>query len=272
MKKIFIAVISLFLLCCCAEASTLEPIATSLTSLSSTTALQTTAPQIIKKYDRTIMANYKEVKNKFSENRNAYDVYPSIPKNYYENVQININHDYPELTGMLDRQKQEKVNEIIKTHVLDWFNDDLVFFEKSNMNYEITLNTPDLLSIKFGGEEYQIRGMHPYNISDSITIDLNTLSVLELRDIVLLNEEFVEKLHVSNNIVAPLLEANYSQENQEYLLNIVRNYTLNELVEDFRKENKYSRDFYLTPTSIWLNLSTKMSALGDYFWLEVKDE
>ena len=118
--------------------------------------------------------------------------------------------EYPQLYGMDDQDVEYKLNNMIKdfitkksgiTKEMETFllPDGIIWTDTLtvNYNYEITLQTSEILSILFrGSSDFQSSPMDHYTNQEAygLTIDIKTQTELKLADFASLNEELVEKI------------------------------------------------------------------------------
>lgn len=96
---------------------------------------------------------------------------------------------YPQITGLDDIIKQNKINSIIKDDAL---------YQRTNVDnlgveikYTIELNNTDILSIKYEGIEYFKGAAHPNDVFYTTNIDIATGSKLRLLDLVNIDHNLV---------------------------------------------------------------------------------
>jgi len=229
-------VLSVLLLCAASCGARQEPIAHQTTeAITESTTVAKLEPLIdLAKYDRSKVGDYSEEKNTFSK-KNAQNV---------EVVFV-----YPQLIEMHDKTKQQEVNKflyetiLINNHLNEQKSLDMIdFFE---MNYRLTLSTPEIVSIAFGGVIAGAGGANS-GFAYGLTIDLNTMQMLELSDFVAVDENLV------NNLLASEQVFNFpNSENVPDWDETVRGvFRANWTAEDISPRFEYSRDFYVTPTTI----------------------
>lgn len=113
----------------------------------------------------------------------------SISKTF-KNVKIN----YLQINNSSDSSKEQKINELIKTSVLEVLNDykDSLSSLSLTMDYEIKYKGEDLLSIEYLGLANVKGAAHPVNVIKTTNIDLKKGKQLSLSDVVTLNDSFAE--------------------------------------------------------------------------------
>lgn len=171
---------------------------------------------------------------------------------------------YPQVTGLADITKQNKINSIIKDDAL---------YHRTNVDnlgveikYTIELKNADILSIKYEGIEYFKGAAHPNDAFYTTNIDIATGSKLRLLDLV----------NIDNNLVNAYRKGTYinfmgiSASDLANEINAERSDT--DLIKAFNlaDENNTSEVCsYLTPD--YLVISTQEAfAIGSHAEFEIK--
>jgi len=206
---------------------------------------------ILNKYDRSKVGAYSEEKKTFLTT-NA------------RNVDITL--DYPQLVGMEDKTRQQKINKMIYETILsdNNLNDNtyLDMLDNFSMGYRIELSAPDLISISFTGGMAGDGGRN-CGFAHGLTFDLNTMQKLELNDFVAVDENLVNNLLASERVFN--YDNPYVPDWEETILGIFRaRYTAKDILDMF----EYKREFYMTPTTICIMFPIEYNA-GGYVWVEV---
>lgn len=201
------------------------------------------------------------------------ETYQIIKKTYaHEEFKIH----YPQLTGMNDRQKQKKINEMIKHDRIDGLKDleepeDEFFWGKKyfiEQDYVIKLQSANLLSIQYLGYYYLEGTAHPTRTCSTINIDLRQVKKIALNDVV----------KIDNNFAAKVRQGKYQPwdpgldlEKVGVLNRVFENYDDKKLCEylgkaDLKEYNVWS---YFTTDSLGISIETS-HPIGDHVEFEVK--
>lgn len=98
---------------------------------------------------------------------------------------------YPQIINMNDGTAQEKLNKLIsETALIDV--KELETGTEYELNYEVTLNAPTIISIYFDGYGNVPGAAHPYQFLRSVTIDTVSQRTVPLTSLISINEGFVE--------------------------------------------------------------------------------
>ncbi len=124
------------------------------------------------------------------------EVYTAKSKNMEENIK------YPVVKNMINKDNEEKINNIIIEHL--GVNEEPAEIDDENFkatlhaDYEIMKRTKDILSIRFFLSFYQEGAALSDNLIDALTFDMKTGKVLELKD---LFKEDVDYENILNSIL-----------------------------------------------------------------------
>lgn len=204
---------------------------------------------------QTTMPGTDDTTDEFTQGKTSYVV---NRESFSEGEDIIIY--YPQISGLDDQERQDKINEIIRQDarsVLPEDND----LSKLNLelDYEIKWQGSNVLSIWYDGMEYYEEAAHPNNIIITTNIDMNRGSRIKFQDIFYIDQLLVENLLRKNTYVWPLGSA--EQEIMEYIQQ--------ELIDDFIKSTLYDNSFYLAWDFVGFSKFTSHAA-GDYAVYEVK--
>ncbi|NLA87830.1 MAG: DUF4163 domain-containing protein, partial [Clostridiales bacterium] len=188
--------------------------------------------------------------------------------------QDEISIDYPQISGLGDSAKEQKINDYIKndiwdsqvTEVIDGYKDiDMDIKLTVDMGYRVTLSTSKLLSIEYSGSAYIEGGAHPNNYFYGVTIDLESAARLKLYDFVQIDEHLIEKLRSS----AKTLQLFDSAENNSAVIDEVLSNLENgdDHFPIWELHNGSEKNFCLTPDALVVNVYISHVA-GDYVLLE----
>ncbi len=113
----------------------------------------------------------------------------------YSEDELRYSINYPQLAGLLDTDRQEQVNKIIKDEaikVLKYYEDPFGSVE-INIDYNITLETPSLLSIQYSGIGSVSNAAHPNKLFYTTNIDVEKGEKIRLADIINIDSIFIQK-------------------------------------------------------------------------------
>lgn len=198
-----------------------------------------------------------------NESNGATDLY-EITRETYSSPNIKIN--YPQIIGLSDKDKQERINKIIKKDALAVVNGYSDRDEVSmNIDYEIKFQNAGLLSIKYSGIRNSKNTPHPTNEFYTSNINIYEGCRLRLKDIVNVDNNFVEKVKKGTFIaVSPEITSK------------MVNYTNDQLIEAFstadlinHRENGYGAYSYFTNDSYGISVEVS-HVIGDHVEFEVK--
>ena len=102
---------------------------------------------------------------------------------------------YPQISNMNDREKQNRLNEIIKSEALSILRDyDKESLAKLTVKLDFVIGRQDaqLLSAQFTGSRFLKGTPYPTALFQSVNLDMKAGSKLRLRDIVQVDEKFVD--------------------------------------------------------------------------------
>lgn len=107
----------------------------------------------------------------------------------------NIRINYPEIVGMNDKSRQEKINELIKKEALDqlnYYSEEQLDQLSLELNCEIKVQRPELLSIAYAGFRHLQGSVYfPFFTTN---IDMRDGSRLRIQDLVNISPSFAEKI------------------------------------------------------------------------------
>lgn len=216
----------------------------------------------------------------------AYEEYTNFDEvDYYDKTnefyirgKNNIEISYPQIQDVKNETPEQSINNLIKDralkHILNIIENQKVgkdSYVYAVYSTHVSLSTNDILSIYFMGDMKSNGGItdHMFN---SITIDLNKATELDLLDFVTIDEEFAESLINSENIKTQ--EIDYLTEKgdvdsannlkSEILSFITKgeDSTLNGFLKH------YDNKFYVTPNTVVISVWVSHN-LGDYALIEI---
>lgn len=189
----------------------------------------------------------------------------------YSNEGITI--QYPQLEELEDEKKEEKINELIKSHIIDSnlkVAEELPDTDKLilNMDYKITMNSPEVLSILYKGySELQSHSETYYYGCEvaTLTIDLIHAEEMQLTDFVAIDNELVRRIKESVKVVGGAPQE--WEIRQEDLMDAVQQQEEEYMIQGLQEGWSYYT-FCITPKSVILSIAIPHSE-GDYALIEV---
>ena len=182
--------------------------------------------------------------------------------------------EYPQIQGMEDWAKQERINAIIYedliktqiTNVLESKGDSLQPDDKivGNLEYAVTLQTERILSVFYFGRTAFENAHMRFGAAHGITIDLETETVLKLDDFMEINESLVQKIKESPYVMCPPLVYNNDKETYQFVLEGIQNRDGELILSGLNGEYLVSScGFYLVSDAIVISIDIDYY-LGDY--------
>lgn len=183
---------------------------------------------------------------------------------------------FPQLHGLKDPVKEKAINELIRDDLKLQVNLDSIGpidILELDLNYQVTLHTPELLSILYTGTStYYTRRpdvRSSCRISDDIyatTIDLHRVEKLKLSDFMDINMDLVRKIKQSENVTNEAVKGGHiSKEQMQVLVKDVPDKSIfGNLVSD---DNRAYYAFCLRPDSFLVSTPI-CSAAGNYALIE----
>jgi len=194
------------------------------------------------------------------------DTYNLTESNFTNNEGIEIS--YPQITGLVDLDKQDKINEMIKSDAMYYVEDyDNVAEESSlEIDYNILWKGPKLLSMQFWGYSYIKGAAYPVDNFYTTNIDIENGEKIKLSDVVLINKDFIKKFDESK-YVTPILSED--ENTASIIKELVGDYDLEEYFNNADSFNEYNTFSYFTEDSIGISVSVPHVA-GDHAEFEIK--
>ena len=104
---------------------------------------------------------------------------------------------YPELSGMSDVEKQQRLNQLIRSEALtvlaDYGESELENLTVK-LDYVIVRQDSELFSVRFNGSRFLKGTAYPSRLAQSVNLDIQAGRKLRLPEIVQLHEQFVEAI------------------------------------------------------------------------------
>ncbi|HCJ59118.1 MAG TPA: hypothetical protein DHV55_18545 [Clostridiaceae bacterium] len=206
-----------------------------------------------------------------SDNKNSESNYKNdlsdmaykISKASYIDKDIIIN--YPQLIHLNDTKKYTEVNELIKNEALEVLGEYKGVENEFSLeiDYNVKWKSSNLLSIQYLGISYIRGAAHPNNLVYTININLNSSDILKLRDIIKINDSFVERYKKGKYIT---WDPDLNLEAEGVIKNILDNYTNRDLIQYFSKDESF---YYFTKDSLGISIGAA-HVYGDHAEFEIK--
>jgi hypothetical protein len=193
-----------------------------------------------------------------------------------------INAQYPQIRGLGDDSREAAINDLIKNdlfkslieHPIEYYKEyDYIPFDLiMDLDYKVTLQTPELLSILVHGSA-QFEGAVRSSIAEGITIDLNEAKKLKLSDFVNIDNALIHKIKESQDVTNEAVENGMAK---EHLIDAIQNIIQGDdesygnyesTLRGLRDEEAYY-GFCLTPNSLIVSIAIYLAA-GDYALIEI---
>ena len=207
-------------------------------------------------YNRSEVANFLEEEHVF-EITNAQNA--------------SVRFSYPQLIDMEDETTKQRVNEFIFNQFMEVAGEDLDIWHYFDMNYQVMLSTPKIMSVVFSGSAGGAGGFIR-SFTRSVTFDINTLQTLALSDFVAIDENLARNLLASDRVFNHVSVVFEDEEMECHLRQMFRVwYEIESLVEHLEEGHP---QFFITQTSLailFLDITATASG-GGYAWVEVPFE
>ncbi len=184
-----------------------------------------------------------------------------------EEVNDDINIQYPKVSGIENEVMEKKINDRIKSEALkiyNEYNDEDLGHLDLDVKYSISLENEYFLSIHYVGVADLEMAPHPHKLFYTTNIDMQTGNRLRLVDIVDIDEGLIEMfVNGDFKLIWP--------EQEESELSHCRTYDVAEksFIDADSEENMGSVFSYMTKDSLGLTIPTEHS-IGGYAQFEIK--
>jgi len=131
---------------------------------------------------------------KSPETKNSYQITEKVF------MEKDIKIKYPQIEGLIDSAKEEKINKLIEADVLYGIEEDTGENLNLNLAYKIRLKSADTLSIEYDGEGYNENASYPVNWYFTTNIDVKSGEKIKLTDVVAADDSLVKKFRRSKYI------------------------------------------------------------------------
>lgn len=202
-------------------------------------------------------ANVKN--NEITEIKGVVSGYRIVKTNYDKNSKA-ILVSFPQINGLQDKTKQNKMNKAIKDSALVDLQGDISLYDWYALDYTITWSSNRLLSILFTGNYYSKSAPHPNNSCYTVNIDMNTGNRIFLPDLINADNDFVK------------LFINKAQFVNDYAGIDLTSDELSSLKEDrFNLQYNFGKNarFYFSSTGMVFSIDTD-HVIGDFSLFSLK--
>ena len=182
---------------------------------------------------------------------------------------IKYNIKYPEISGLSDAGKQNEINAILKNEalkVLNYYKDALGSLEL-NVDYNITLKSPYILSVQYTGSGFVSNAAHPNSLFYTTNINMNTGDRLRLKDVINIDKNFADKFLKGDfkpllSEKSDVLKQHTNEEIQKYFMNA-------DSLDNIGTAQQSDTYMYFTNDALGISISVG-HALGDHAEFETK--
>lgn len=200
--------------------------------------------------------------NSLSSTSISYELVKAVYNN--ENVTIN----YPQITNLIDKDKQKLINDVLKNEALKVLN----YYKDStgdvtlDINYIIKYKGNDQLSVQYSGIAYVKGVAHPNNLFYTTNIDLNKAVKLRLSDLAQIDEDFINKFKSS---VDKSDQPGKLSVQQYTTANLVKMFNNSDSLDNIGTVNQSDIFSYITKDTIGISVSVSY-AEGGHVEFEIK--
>ncbi|MFB0841349.1 hypothetical protein [Paenibacillus oleatilyticus] len=177
--------------------------------------------------------------------------------------------EYPHISNLSDHEKQNTINEILKTEAFSVLGDykntkDLAL----KIEFKITREDRNLISVKYYGVGYEKGAAYPSNLFYTVNIDMNTGRKIQLKDYMNINKKFIEQLRQCK-----VKESEINQASSSGLDYINEAYSDEELIKylngaDSSYKNSAFAFSYFTKDALGISIEVPHS-VGDHLEMEL---
>ncbi|PKM94856.1 MAG: hypothetical protein CVU84_07990 [Firmicutes bacterium HGW-Firmicutes-1] len=169
---------------------------------------------------------------------------------------------YPHVEGLSNKDKQEKINELIKKDVLNILDE---YSGESPLNlqldYQITLQMPDFISIKYLGIASSEGAAYPNNLIHTTNVNITKEKIQTLSDVYSIDDNFIE--HLKSGTYMPYT-TDFSLEDV-IVQDELNKYSNEELISQLSNKNA---KYYYTEVALVISLNVA-HVLGDHIEIEI---
>lgn len=193
---------------------------------------------------------------------------------------LNVNVEYPQIVNLDDSERQQRINALIMEEAVR-----VKFLQRLansqdarhftlRISYEITWRSDRLLSIRFTGYSYGKGAPYSPDVFESLNIDMVNGKKLLLRDLVTIDESFVEKFRAEGIRTVSPLPGHFS--GQQVFIDFAAFKTTDDMIRKFNAADELSPEgrrpgtySYFTRDSFGISTSVA-HAIGDHAEFEIK--
>ena len=208
------------------------------------------------------------------QKNNEKVIHYGLTKSTYIDKGIKIS--YPQITNLENGPKQDNLNTIIKTEALKGLNFYKVLDKNLNLeiDYKVTSQGSNLLSIQYSGLGYLKDSAYPNNLFYTTNIDINKEKKTRLKDFININMVFVEKFRKGNykswsqelnQEVKTAIVDELNNTNDDSLINFFNNA---DSLDDIGLKEQNNIFTYFTEDSLGVSIGVH-HALGDHAEFEI---
>lgn len=192
---------------------------------------------------------------------NYYVMY-DVNSDNYQDKGISIN--YPKVNIFSDKDKEDKINALIKSEALKplewWKNEDTEV--TLNLDYTIKYKSDNILSIEYLGYGNVKGAVHPSNIIYTTNINMKDASLIKLNDILNIDASLIDALKKGNY---QTYSEGLNLETAGALKEVKSSLSAKDLIEELKAEDS---KFYFTKDSLGISVSVA-HVVGDHVEFEI---
>ena len=189
-------------------------------------------------------------------------------------TQDKIHIHYPRISGLDDPALEQKINDLIAQDmwaklvegVAQHYADEPDILDKLllDIDYQVTQQTGDILSIVYRGPGRIEDGMFATNTIETTTVDMRTGALMTLEDFVTIDEALVRRMKQAAVVWHP----ENADTDHERLMEFIRNQLDDSFIMQGLKEEQPYFSFYVTPDSLWISVPVSHAG-GDYAVVQI---
>jgi hypothetical protein len=223
-------------------------------------------------------ANTQETPTKCAEGTDA-TASPSYKIITSEFNQDNIQIQYPQIEKLGNEPGEKAINDLIKNDIWDSQVEDIIKYYQEDgstiklnvdLNYKVTMNTDDILSVMYTGTAYIEGGMHPDNVFHAITVDLKSGNRVSLSNFTKIDASLIQKIKesksVTNDAVKYEEDEAQAEDIRKDLITLMQNQDDQNMILTLKNDSE--KDFYVTKNSLVVCVIV-CHAAGDYMLVEI---
>lgn len=185
--------------------------------------------------------------------------------------EISYTINYPQITGLVANDKQERINEIIEDEalkVLNYYENPFGSVEVT-IDYNISLTTPDILSIQYTGIGTVSNAAHPNKLFYTTNIDIEKGTKIRLADVIKIDSDFNQKF-INGEFIALWTEQSEQIDLSEFSIeNLQEDFTEADSLDNIGTEKQSDVFSYFTEDSLGISIPVPY-AIGGHAEYEIK--